>query len=293
MKKILTLLFILFSIVNVYAADVSGVRDIQSFEIQGIIPKKTTSGNPQYFYLYVMNLYENSQFSISQDDVINMGYYTQDLSNDFTKLFQVVLVTNSYVVESVDVEIKPFAKVSLNDNGELGERDYTKTLQTLVKSSCGIKYSEEIPDYFAYSSRLDSKHPTRGDTVNSPSEIWYGGYFKYDFGNSGKNRSSNPDPTLWDGSIDYTEAKQESPVNDEFTFEGIEYIHNGSWNAQTEDGNTTWKYSGGYFEKRSNQTTDTGLLLLTFDYSVKIGTNPSVPEEGMYVMDVTVTLNGV
>lgn len=291
MKKILTFLFILFSIVNIYAADISGVRDIQSFEIHGIIPKKTTSGNSQYFYLYVMNLYENSQFSISQDDVINMGYYTQDLSNDFTKLFQVVLATNSYVVDSVDVEIKPFTKVLLKDNGELGDRDYTKTLQTLIKSSCGIKYSEEIPDYFAYNKSNDN-HPRWGDTVYFPSEIWYGGYFEYDFGNSGKNRSSNPDPTWRDGSIEYTEAKHESPVNDEFTFKGTEYIHNGSWKAQTEDGDTTWEYSGGWFEKKSNQTTDTGLLLLTFDYSVKIGSISSV-EEGMYVMDVIVTLNGV
>lgn len=275
MKKIVSCLIILVSLFCVYAAnDTSGVRDVQSFEIQGIIPVINPSNNKQV-YLYVRDMYDDSNRPVVQGDIINLGY-AQKLQDDFVHMFRVELLTNSFTTPKLTIAVEPFTKA--DDN--LIEYENT-TLSTQVRSVP----SYSLPDGLSVDNLfVEFKAPNNGDRVDSYNQTWKGQGKKILWNNSGRTPSDTNEGVT---------AKSE----DIFQAKYQEYIDNGEWHHDSSW--SDWYYY--YYEIKDSGWKDitddpevigNNLISYYIDYYIKINPSSVAYEETKYKMDVTVTLDG-
>lgn len=281
MKKLMSCLIILASLFCVYAAnDTSGVRDVQSFEIQGIIPVINPSNNKQV-YLYVRDMYDDSNRPVVQGDIINLGY-AQELQEDYVHMFRVELLTNSFTTPVITIKVKPFTKVTMDSNGVLTEATPKKELYTDVKSKTNYEFSDGVTaTEYGFTDYIAPPKNNHHESYGSDNR-WKG---------AGKgifwsNLSAKPSDT---------NVGVSAPSEDKFQAVGREFKDYGEWEREGYTDLRGWNYIAndktGWYDLTGENDYSSGMMMFYIDYFIKI-ISSEADEETMYKMDVTVTLNG-
>lgn len=158
---IFVILLIFVVLAQMYSATTA--RDIESFEIQAIIPEHYNTGDSQppvaYGELVVRDLYLDDQNVIEADSVINIGrgYDFISESGDAVKdMFIVEYTTNNLSPVNISVAINPF------------ESESGKIIPMTVYSQAGNKFSSrEVKDMLdiesSYSKPADVEDNTKSD----------------------------------------------------------------------------------------------------------------------------------
>lgn len=279
MKKFVFYLIVLVSLFCVYAADdTSGVRDVQSFEIQGIIPVINPSNNKQV-YLYVRDMYDDSNRPVVQGDIINLGY-AQELQDDFVHMFRVELLRNSFTTPVITINVKPFTKVTMDSNGVLTEATPKKELYTIVRSETKYEFSQGITkDVYGFKEFVEPPEDGHHESFGSD-DRWEGTGKGINWYNDGEKPTNTP-------------TGVSASSEDKFQAIGQEFIDYGTWERVGVF--RGWNYKAndktGWYDLTGENDYSDGMMTFYIDYFIKI-ISSEADEETMYKMDVTVTLDG-
>ena len=276
-KRVMVFLVTMFLLVS------GSFADTETLVIDAIIPGDSTSGDSPVHSLFVQDLFLQNQNLIANGEKIDIGQGSALFGNTPVPLFVVRHVTNSTEPMIISVEASPF--ICTNTDGT------TSVLSTNVQSQAGLDaYLSDIDSFFA--TVVDPNGNTEiGASWNQPETPSYSGKIlrivndvnEVLYSDNSSNIIGKPEKSQ---TLNTTESRKIDKYK--FHFETITGI-NGSW---SHNGWLTWTWTTNnlIYTSSSLVIPNEGFITEYVEYSVNI-TDENIPDDGIYVMNVTVSLS--